>query len=77
MHQVYLPSVPTFGVSTLCAVFAPSFLLRSILKSQAASKLHPHAIGVEAPINSNSTYICCDSSSFVLFGGNAITGDHC
>ena len=31
MHQVYLPSVPTFGLSTLFAVCAPSFSLRSIL----------------------------------------------
>ena len=47
MHQDYLPSVPTLGLSTTpFAVLAPSFSLRSILKSQAASKLHPHAIGV-------------------------------
>ena len=30
-HQVYLPAVPTFGLSTPIAVLAPSFSLRSIL----------------------------------------------
>ena len=33
MHQVYLSSVPTFDLSTPFAVLAPSFSLRSILKS--------------------------------------------
>ena len=32
MHQVYLPSVPTFGLSTPFSVLAPSFSLRYILK---------------------------------------------
>ena len=27
MHQAYLPSVPTFGLSTLFAVFTPSFII--------------------------------------------------
>ena len=33
MHQVYLPSVRTFGLSTPFSVLAPPFSLRSILKS--------------------------------------------
>ena len=41
-----LPSVPTSGLSTPFAVLTLSFSVRSILKSSAASKLHPHTTSV-------------------------------
>ena len=44
MHQVYLPSVPTFTLSTLFAVFAPSFSLLIVVHTGSLAPRYRRAL---------------------------------